>query len=694
MTIRLPSELEHLQWLVGFEAPRADEDALWRCSRAWQAAAVELRRLPADAAITGDRIAAALGGAASNLGMAFMDGWQPLAGPDGVLGRLADACEQLGLACDRAAVQVEYAKLAFIAALGVLAATLAALAVALVAGGVSALGVPAAIATAQYTIRLVLARLAVAILLGTAANVALGGLGQVIQLIEGVRHGWDADHTVRAAGDGGSHSAARFGAGTTQQWSGLAGLPGAYTPDLVRHGPLSTPDGWWAPDLDLPPASGFDLGLAAAPVAEPSPLNAYGSDLHGNELHGNELHGNELHGNDSYGIGDPGHDPAVSTAGPLLVGRPASVSPVGAGPDRGTAPPAAGPPPTTPVHPPPGPPPPATVPPATPPPATPPGTTPPGTTPPGTTPPGTTPPGTTPPGTVPPGTVPPGTVPPGTVPPGTVPPGTVPPGTVPPGTGTSGPGTSGPGTSGPGTSGPGTSVPGGSASGPLITGPPGQSPASQSPDPGGPAVAVLTPLSTVDQPGAGAGPVPPAVVPVGGARPVTDAEAVALVRQHVFETEAGLGFYARTDDNWIFAHAVPPTEGLVTLDLHGRPGGFRIEDGLLTPAQFAGALRALERAGRISLPAGSGLRLVSGDTGRGGAESPAAALARALGVDVVAPHQPVWTTLDGIEVVSSATLIDGNLRPRLPPDGAWHRFPAAGAESAAPATAGPPGRRW
>jgi hypothetical protein len=184
------------------------------------------------------------------------------------------------------------------------------------------------------------------------------------------------------------------------------------------------------------------------------------------------------------------------------------------------------------------------------------------------------------------------------------------------------------------------------------------------------------------------------VASIGGPLPVTDPEAIALVREHVFETEAGFGFYARTDENRMFAHAVRPVDGLVMLDLHGTRHGFRIADRLLTPVQFGEGLRELERAGRVSLPAGSGFRLVSGDSGRGGSDSPAAALAGALGVVVVAPDQPVWTTVDGIEVASSATLVDGNLLPKLPPDGAWRRLSPPAPNSRDPAAAALPGRRW
>ena len=156
--------------------------------------------------------------------------------------------------------------------------------------------------------------------------------------------------------------------------------------------------------------------------------------------------------------------------------------------------------------------------------------------------------------------------------------------------------------------------------------------------------------------------------------PVTDAEAVELAHEHVVATDAGLAFYPVDDDTRDFAAAIRPTAGYLTLDLHGSSTAFQIGDGLLTPHQFAAALRDLSDTGVLVLPEGIGLKLISCDTAAGGLSSPAAVLAREFGIEVVAPDQPVWTTIDGKVTVSSPTLVSGILLPTIPPDGHWIRF--------------------
>jgi len=574
VTIRLPPGLDRLRSLVGLELPRADEDALWRCGRAWRAAADELRRLPPELAAVGDRIETALGGTSgtgmdgspdpAGLAPAFARAWHPIGGADGLVDRLADACERMGLACDRAAIEVEYAKLACIATLVGLASTLAGLAMALVAGAVSALGLSAAVAAAQSTIRAVLTRLLAVVAPGIAVHHALDGLARAIRHLEGHR---DGDPT------GVLLDSARLASSAPLHWPGL-------------------PDG---------------LGLAGGPFPP--------------------LVGESATGDPFSNAGDPagntgGSDRPQST--PVLDRAPPGAS-------AGEPPPAT---PTQPGQPAPPPPPPRLPVPMPPPPPPPPPTQVPMTVPPTTVPPAAVPSPTT-------GPVPRGPSP-GADP--STPPGPVRPGTLP-----SGPPAEAPSVAPPSSSGFSNE----------------RLPLSSQP----PSIMVLAALSSVGRPP----PVEPspATTAPDAVRPVTDDEAVALVRRTVFDTEAGFGFYPPRDEHRVFAHAVWPADDLVTLDLLGTPDGFLIGAALLTPSQFGVGLRALVDAGRIGLPAGTGLRLVS-------AQAPAAALARALGVDVVAPDRPVWTTLDGVMVAASPGLVEGILLPVRPPDGAWLRFSPAG----------------
>src|SRR5690606_16474985 len=196
VAIRLPDGLNDLNFLVGADFPEADEDALWRCSRTWSEAAAALRQLHPDVAAAGARVLHAMAGES---GAAFARAWAAYSDtPDGFIERLADACDQLAAACDRAAVEVEYAKIQYIAALVVLGATIAALVATIWAGGVSAAGIPVAVAAAQLTIRLVLMRLLTAVVLGAGVNVAIDLVAQSIQLTRQHRDGWDVSRTVRA----------------------------------------------------------------------------------------------------------------------------------------------------------------------------------------------------------------------------------------------------------------------------------------------------------------------------------------------------------------------------------------------------------------------------------------------------------------------------------------------------------------
>jgi hypothetical protein len=698
VTITLPRELENLKWFVGIDPPEADEDALWRSAQAWRAAAAELRRVASDAERTGAGVAAAIEGEAA---AAFAQAWQPFVTDDGLLRRLAQACDELAAACDHAATEVEYAKLAFIVALVALAVTLAALTAAAVAGGVSALGVPLAVAGAQFTIRMLLARLVVAIVVGAAVNVAMDSVVQAVQLVEGHRDRWNTAQTARAAEDG-----AIYGAAT-----GLVFLGGARLAPGLMSNPWGTGGALGATGLlggvgaglvhgDAPTATGVVMAMVSGVVGGLGPGPHFHRPL-ANETGRAAVAGPaadmlrlDLDGPALTGYADVYRpEPRVPTDIPLDVEgppRPVESAPIVSGlaalaPTTPHTPGGGG---FLPVGPAAGSGPGAAVPPAPGPPSAPaaPGSAlrselplradPPAPGPLGTPGPlasaaagsaaGAAPPASTVSGAGPSSTVP-GPGPSNAAPdaasraPGAltpVPPGAAGPVVSPPTTGAATVvGGTGP-AAGTGPAGPDLAVPAVVAA--MALNPPPVSPPAHSP----PSLDTITMTSG----------------PTGPALPVNDHEALALARHTVFETDAGYGFYAPGDNTRDFAQAIVAREGYVTLDVHGTTRGFRIEGGLLTAEQFATALRELEREDVVHLPPGAGIKLISCDTATGGDASPAAALAHALGLEVIAPDQPVWTAMDGEEIVASPRLRDGTIVPADPPDGRWHRFGPAGNE--------------
>ncbi len=212
MTITLPAHLEELKFLVGFEFPQADEDALRRCAGAWRAAAGELRMVQAGAEPGGAAVHAALD---SEVGPAFDHAWQQVARPGtGLVDQLASACQQVAAACEHASTEVEYAKLEFIGALAMLAYTIGLLLELAFAFLVSAAAIPAAVAAAQLTIRGIVARLLAAVGIGELGTAGLDAAFQGYQLAVGHRDHWDGARLARDAEDGaifGLAGAATFG---------------------------------------------------------------------------------------------------------------------------------------------------------------------------------------------------------------------------------------------------------------------------------------------------------------------------------------------------------------------------------------------------------------------------------------------------------------------------------------------------
>jgi hypothetical protein len=459
VTIRLPNGLDDLNFLVGADFPDADEDALRRAAQAWTNAARDLRQLTPEALVAGERVTEVLGG---DVGPAFTRLWHQFAASgDGLVDTLAAACAELAAFCEAAATEVEYAKIQYIAALLLLGATIASLIAMIWAGGVSAGGIPVAIAAAQVTIRLVLMRLLTSIVVSTALNLLIDGLAQGLQLVAGHRDTWDWAKTRRSAEAGAIYGAT--GAGVL-----LAG--GRLAPRL-----LASPAGLFG----AAGATGV-LGGVADPL------------LHGEVPTGRDL----LMAASSGLVGGLTPDLAHEHLDPARLRPPDPLS-----------------------------------------------------------------------------------------------------------------------------------------------------------------LARFDLGSTVD-----------------------DAQALDLARAHISATDAGFSFYPAGEQIRTFAEAVHPAEGYLTLDLHGSPDAFRIDDKILTPEQFGRTLRQLIDDGVIDLPEGTSIKLLSCDTAAGGNQSAAARLARELGVEVIAPDRAVWTALDGSEFVASPVVIGGSWMPTFPPDGDWHRFSASGVE--------------
>jgi hypothetical protein len=713
--------------------PEADEDALRRLAQAWAGAGARLHTLQAEAEDLGSAVAGALGGAA---GREFADLWQRIvAEPDGAMPALALVCEELARACGNTGIEVEYAKAQYIGALLLLAGTLAWLAATMWLGGLSALGAPGAIAAAQFTIRLVLTRLVAAVVVGSAITVGLDAAIQSVQILVGHRDDWDWSKTGQAAVDGAIYGAvgggvftgaARFAprlAGSLAGTLGLSGATGvvgsaaaaavhgqalsgedlalatvagvvsglapggrhhgeggavsdlrladvAEVPDVrltgladvadVRLGSLADPsivEGHRAarPDLsalDGPEGRGVESGatLAGQALAEGRGVES-GATLAGQALaEGRGVEpGATLDGQaqaehvrpptapERFGL-DAGGEPHRVEPAAIIVGGPAT--PAGTIAAETAASPATG----VPSH---------------------------------------------------AGVLSGSNLPPGSAAAAASAVSATHPGIAlatglgsEPATHASSAavlaqgGPAGHTGAGPLVATDGPAPLGGHAGGEHDAPPTGHS----SPHHGeatvlaatadvGAAPAHTTANADHTHPDAATG--HPGSV---GLLRVSDAEATALVRTTVFATNAGLGFYPAGDSVRAFAHTVQPAEGYVTLDLHGSPDAFHIGNTMLTPPQFAQALRELMADGVLQLPEGTGIKLMSCDTAAGGTSSAAAQLARHLGVSVIAPDKPVWTTMQGSEFVASPVSLWGVFVPKQPPDGRWHHFDPTGAE--------------
>ncbi|MGE5831273.1 MAG: hypothetical protein ACM30G_23350, partial [Micromonosporaceae bacterium] len=672
MAVGFPVELADLKWVVGAEWPEADEDALRRCGQAWAAAAARLRDLGPEAERAGGLVLAAVEGEVAGR---FADLWTSVCtGADGHVATLAGVCAELADACEHAASAVEYAKYQFVLALIALAIQIALLIAALVPSlGTSAAGIPVAVAATQITVRIVAVRLLQAIATGVVSNVAIDGLAQLIQALRGHRHEWDRSSTQRAATGGVNYGAAtglvllaggRLAPTLMHTRTGLAGAVGLA--GLAGAGADAAWHGQWpgAADLTMAFTSAFAGGAGEIRGHRPSPP---GAALRLDDVRGS---GRSVTG----AVGallaaaaqtEPRVTPVlrevVTAAGGVLRDEPSRLrsahslaEAIAAAPqplpggvrdalryavvlpertyaadaqvamrlltERGLQPVAMR--------------------------------------------------------------------------------SFWLDGSVYRGLHTywSEP-----------TGGPVFEVQfhtEASHRAQIVTDERFAALRGLAPDdprrgetvgliratvdavpvPGGVDVFGATPPAAglaAGYPAAADAPYfhphgePTQVVSRALAWPrATDEQAEAIARENLFTTRAGVAFYAPTDPIRRFALAVLPTDGYLTIDVHGSERGLRIAGFDLTQEQFAAVMRRLVDEGVVRLAPGEGVKLLSCSTGVGGALSPAAYLARSLGVEVIAPDRPVWTTVLGDEFVASAVLQDGNYVPANPPDGTWRQFSA------------------
>lgn len=245
MGIEIPGWLEQVAWLAAGEWPEGDETALRRVGAAWDRAAedVDAALRDADAAV-----AEALSSMDGEAADAVREFWAQYAdGDQAALRALEERSRELGDQCRNCALQIEYAKLSILIALGIfLAELLAMLASAFVTAGASTAGiVPAQIAT-RATIQTIVRKLIQSLaqrlgrsLVGTvvrsvvtevATSVGTDLAVQAIQIARGDRKGVDGKLVGDAALSGAISGAtgALVGAGGDK-------LLGSATEGLARN---------------------------------------------------------------------------------------------------------------------------------------------------------------------------------------------------------------------------------------------------------------------------------------------------------------------------------------------------------------------------------------------------------------------------------------------------------------------------
>ncbi|MFD3507566.1 toxin glutamine deamidase domain-containing protein [Nocardia sp. NPDC058666] len=151
-------------------------------------------------------------------------------------------------------------------------------------------------------------------------------------------------------------------------------------------------------------------------------------------------------------------------------------------------------------------------------------------------------------------------------------------------------------------------------------------------------------------------------------------------------TDAGVSFHRDDPSMAELARQVRPDPARFTVDVHLTQDGRPLFGGRThTLAELAPVIRAAGWDGHTPI------RLIGCDAATNGF---AGALARHLGVEVLAPTKTAWSDSQG-RVFSSTPepRIDGSRRPRIPPDGQWQTFRPDGSATVASRDGFVPGTR-
>ncbi|MCB5911952.1 WXG100-like domain-containing protein [Streptomyces pinistramenti] len=150
----LPSEVDWILDLLGFQWPNVDEDKMREAAEGWSAFAASVRRYRSDGVTAANAVRGANSGEAVE---AFDNAWKKFAGGDGHLDEVIAAAELLAFALNAVATIVMVLKLAVIAQLIALAIEIAAAqAAAPVTLGASEVGAAAATQTTRMIVRRIL----------------------------------------------------------------------------------------------------------------------------------------------------------------------------------------------------------------------------------------------------------------------------------------------------------------------------------------------------------------------------------------------------------------------------------------------------------------------------------------------------------------------------------------------------------